>query len=196
LSFFEKYLDFGISEAIFEILAMKTAANNSDLLKIRISRLSDGTHEYHFTSNPGEIGLEDNFKNSVTVDVRLDKASRQMYLRSDIRTSGSFQCDRCLEVFDQELSTHFNMMYVYDELDTKQFPADEVHVLSPDTVSIDIAEDVRQMVELSVPLKLLCREDCKGLCPRCGTNWNHESCTCAEEKGDSRWTKLKDVINN
>ncbi len=175
---------------------MSASAHNGDVLKIRISRLSEGTHEYKFRSNPAELGLGENFKSDVEVDVRLDKAARQIYLRSDIRTSGRFECDRCLDEFGLSLSTKFNMMYVYDDLDTKRYPADEVQVLKPDTVEIDITDDVRQMIELSVPLKLLCAEECKGLCPRCGANWNHASCSCTGEEIDERWTKLKRAMKN
>ena len=175
---------------------MVPGMNNGDDMKIRISRLSEGLHEYHFSSDPSEIGLENNFKKAVEVDVTLDKASRQMYLKSDIRSSGLFQCDRCLAELEQFVSCHFNMFYVYDELDTGSHPADEVQVISPDTVYIDLTEDVRQMVTLAVPLKLLCKDDCKGLCPRCGTNWNHQSCSCNAEVDDSRWEGLRDAINN
>jgi uncharacterized protein len=174
---------------------MAHVLNNGDVMKIRISRLSNGLHEYHFSSDPSEIGLENNFKKTIEVDVTLDKTSRQMYLKSDIRSSGFFQCDRCLTEFEQPVSCHFNMFYMYNDLDAGGHPADEVQVISSDTVYIDLTEDVRQMVTLTVPLKLLCRDDCKGLCPRCGINWNHQSCRCNLEMDNSRWEGLKDAMN-
>ncbi len=175
---------------------MKRILHSGELLKIRISQLANGLHQYHFSSNSSEIGLESNFKKAVLVDVSLDKATRQIYLKSDVVTSGFFQCDRCLDEFEQNVSSHFNMFYVYDELDSGRFPADEVQVISLDTLYIDLTEDVRQVVMLAIPLKLLCKEDCKGLCPQCGTNWNHRQCTCNIGAGYPQGERLKDLFDH
>jgi uncharacterized protein len=63
-------------------------------------------------------------------------------------------------------------------------------------VAIDVAEEVRQVITISVPLKLLCKEECKGLCPRCGKNRNVELCDCRDDEVDSRWQGLAGLINN
>src|ERR1700683_5209006 len=56
-----------------------------------------------------------------------------------------------------------------------------------------LEDAVREQVLLAVPLKVICREDCKGLCPHCGTNLNLEQCSCSEPIEDPRWTALKDL---
>jgi uncharacterized protein len=57
-----------------------------------------------------------------------------------------------------------------------------------------LLEDVlREQVLLALPLKAICREDCKGLCPHCGRNLNQELCNCAEASEDPRWSALKDI---
>lgn len=163
-------------------------------IRIRISGLSNGLHEYHFSVTPSDIELDEHFPSSVEVDAHLDKASRQLYLKTAIRTTGSFECDRCLDPFEQQLSTRYTMFYIYDELESGKFPEDEVQIINPDTVCLELAEDVRQFVLLSVPLKLLCKEDCKGLCSNCGTNWNHGPCDCKREIIDSRWSGLQNLM--
>jgi DUF177 domain-containing protein len=173
-----------------------TIKKNDGELKIRISQLSNGLHEYHFNGNPTEIGLEGSFTKPVEVNAVLDKTPHQFYLKVDVKTSGLFQCDRCIEVFEQPLSNHYDMFYVFDELETGKYQPEEVQVISPDTTHIDLADDVRQMVMLSVPLKLLCKETCKGLCPRCGTNCNYHSCNCKVEGEELPFTHLKDLLNN
>ena len=165
-------------------------------VRIRISGLSNGVHEYHFSVEPATLGLDGNFHTPVEIDAQLDKTTRQMYLRTTIRTSGRFQCDRCLDEFDQNLSTGYAMFYVYDESDASKYPDDEVTVLNADQVYVDAGEDVRQMVLLAVPLKLLCREECKGLCPHCGSNWNTAVCDCARESLDPRWQGLQGLLDN
>ncbi|MBP1654290.1 MAG: hypothetical protein H6Q28_846, partial [Bacteroidetes bacterium] len=82
-------------------------------------------------------------------------------------------------------------VYVREAAETERFDPAEVQVLSPAMAVIDLAEDVRQTLMLSVPLKLLCAEDCRGLCPTCGANRNTAGCDCREDEPDSRWEQLK-----
>jgi uncharacterized protein len=167
-----------------------------ETFKIRISGLSNGLHDYHFSAVPSALMLEDNFTQPVEVDVVVDKTPRQVYLKSEIRASGSFTCDRCLENFERSVDTRCVMFYVFDEMERGKFPEDEVQVISPETVYVDISDDVRQMIVLSIPLKLLCKEECKGLCPHCGKNRNSEPCECRDEQVDPRWQGLAGLMNN
>ena len=59
--------------------------------------------------------------------------------------------------------------------------------------SLQLEDVLREQVLLAVPLKVVCRDDCKGLCPSCGVNRNAESCSCAPPLGDPRWSALKDI---
>jgi len=165
-------------------------------VRIRISQPSTGLHEYHLTSYPSDIGLESNFKKMVDIKVALDKTPRQIFLKAHIHSSGVFTCDRCVDEFEQHIENSYTMFYVYHDLDPGKYDAHEVQVISPDTAYIDLTEDIRQTIMLAVPLKLLCREECKGLCPRCGTNLNHEMCSCQVETENSHWQDLKDLLNN
>lgn len=173
------------------------AKKRSDGIKIRISGLSNGLYEYHFSVSPSEIGLESNFRQPVQVNVTLDKTARQIYLRADVATSASYVCDRCTEEFEQPLANKYNVFYHYASGDAGgDVPPEEVQVIQTDTVHLDLSKDVREFVMLSVPLKLLCREDCKGLCPRCGANWNAAGCACTQEVKDSRWQDLEKLLKN
>jgi uncharacterized protein len=169
---------------------------SADTLKIRVSGLSEGVHEYHFDADPVEIGLEDRFQHPVSVDAKLDKSNRQLYLTVSVTVTGGFQCDRCVEDFSRLVSSRYQVFYVYDEIDTGRFNADEVRIISIDETHIDLTDDVRETVLLSVPFKLLCKEDCQGLCPRCGINKNTATCTCRAEEADSPWTELRKLKND
>jgi len=169
-------------------------------MKIKISNIVDGIHGYRFSEYPLLVGLSesDNFSSKVDVEVTLEKSNRQIYLKATIRTTKQCTCDRCLGEFTLPLSNSYQMFYVYDTTTPAGYNEDEVKVISPDTSEIDITEDVRQMVLLAVPMKTLCREDCAGLCPVCGSNLNYERCECEENEGDTRWEeliKLKAVKN-
>jgi hypothetical protein len=66
----------------------------------------------------------------------------------------------------------------------------------PGQTVIDLSDDARQTVLLALPLKHLCREDCRGLCPQFGRNLNEGTCDCRETRLDGRWDKLKEFQNN
>jgi uncharacterized protein len=56
-----------------------------------------------------------------------------------------------------------------------------------------LEDALREQVLLAVPIKVVCRDECKGLCPACGRNQNIEPCSCAPPLGDPRWSALKDI---
>jgi uncharacterized protein len=168
---------------------------NMESLKIRISGLSSGIHEYDFSVDPSVIGLDGNFHSPVKIHAYLDKATRQIFFKVDIQTTGRFQCDRCLEEFQQSLTTAYSLVYRYDQEEAARDQGEEIQHLTPDTVYIDPTEDVRQMIMLSIPLKLLCREECKGLCPHCGKNLNIATCTCEQKMDDPRWDTLQSLLD-
>jgi uncharacterized protein len=165
-------------------------------LRIRISGLSNGLHDYKFSLDPSILGLDGNFHSPVEIQAHLDKTARQILLKAEIQTSGEFQCDRCLDEFQQPLTAAFNLVYLYDKAEAEKYEEDEVLFITSDTVYIDPSDDVRQMIMLSVPLKLLCREECKGLCPHCGGNLNNVKCACEDTTTDPRWDTLQGLIDH
>jgi uncharacterized protein len=165
-------------------------------LTINISRLSEGIHQYSFEAAPKDLSLDERFVKPVLVQAALEKTSRQMFLRCELRTTGLFTCDRCLTDFDQEVSAHFEIMYMTQEGNVRQENEEEVQFLNPDTNVLDLGEDVRQFLILSVRQKLLCREDCEGLCPKCGANRNKVRCDCTTNEIDPRWEVLRKMSSN
>jgi uncharacterized protein len=162
-------------------------------MKIQIAGLSEGIHEYHFEPSREDLGLESRFADTIKVDATLDKAGTQMVFKARIQTSSKVECDRCVAPFSIDLSPSYTMYYVWNEAEKGRFDPSEVQVVPTGLPIIDITEDVRQVVLLAVPLKLVCREDCKGLCPRCGKNLNDSACSCTDSEMDPRWERLRDV---
>jgi uncharacterized protein len=165
--------------------------------RINISNLSDGIHEYVFEVEPSKIGLDEQIKDVVRVQARLDKSMRQILLQSSIQAGGVFLCDRCLEDFRLQLDTAYSLVYIQGDRSTEDVKKEEeIRVLTADTNFIDLDNDVREFILLTVPQKLLCREECLGLCPACGVNKNNTRCTCNLEITDSRWDALKKLSHN
>ncbi|HLB00500.1 MAG TPA: DUF177 domain-containing protein [Bacteroidota bacterium] len=175
---------------------MKPDQGNGDKLKIRVSGLSAGSHEYSFTVSPPDILLGDNFHPPVSVDVRLEKTARQIVIRTKISATGEFPCDRCLNVFNQDIAAGYAMVYAFDEQDAAAYPPEEVRIVPHDVSVIDLAADVREMILLSVPLKLVCREECRGLCSSCGSDLNTTTCHCRRETTNLPWQGLEKLLKH
>lgn len=161
-------------------------------MKIPIAGMSNGEQELTFSAEAATIGLEEEFS-TVRVSAIVEKQNEEIRLDATIATEKRCVCDRCLAEFRLSLSPVYTMHYVFSEAEASRFDPAEVVTLAPGTPSLDIADDVRQMVLMAVPLKLLCKETCLGLCPSCGRNLNEGSCQCRPETADSRWDALRDL---
>ncbi len=147
-------------------------------MRIQIAGLSDGIHDYHFDTTAAELGLAGRFDGPVTVDAALDKRNSHIQLTARIGVVTHLECDRCVTPFSRSLAPTYTMFYVWNEPDATRFDPSEIQVIAPGHSVIGLDDDVRQTIQLSLPLKILCREDCKGLCPNCGSNLNEGPCGC------------------
>lgn len=165
-------------------------------MRIQVAGLSEGIHEYHFDTTATELGLSQEYSGAVSVDATLDKSGNEFLLRARIKAGSNVVCDRCVTPFTESLSPSYQMYYVWNEPDAARFDPTEVQVIRPGLSVIDLVEDVRQTILLAVPFKLLCRDDCKGLCPRCGKNLNEGACACPDLPIDSRWDALRSAATD
>ena len=160
--------------------------------EINATRVPEGTNPYAFASPARDLDLPESFPADVTVEVEVERRGRQFLVNGEVRTTGRCVCDRCLDTFDQDLSGTFNVLFVPEgtPLSSEQ-PDDEVRVIPSDSMVIQLDDDVRQCIELAVPVKLVCTEGCKGLCAQCGKNLNEGPCTCERDDTDPRWEPLR-----
>jgi uncharacterized protein len=166
------------------------------MMRIQVAGLSEGVHTYRFTSRASDLNLGPGFPGDVRVEATVEKIGTQIHLRATAETTGMFACDRCVTPFSLHLHPSYRMHYIQDQEESGRYDPAEVQVLSPGHPVIDIAEDVRETLLLAVPLKLLCREDCAGLCPHCAANLNEGPCTCTAEPADTRWDALRRLRGN
>jgi uncharacterized protein len=135
-----------------------------------------------------EVIEEHHGKHEVIKDIRL---------RGRLSAGLELQCARCLEPVNQQVEREFELLYRplgadagRDELSVTAAEA-EIGYYQGDGI---LLEDVlREQVLLALPLKVTCREDCKGLCPHCGKNLNEEQCSCNVPMEDPRWAALKEI---
>ncbi len=121
----------------------------------------------------------------------------------DIRLRGTYEgvfevpCARCLDPVDHPLQGQYDVLFRPLGVDADEHEhsigASETEIGYYQDGSLMLEDVLREQVLLSLPARTLCREDCKGICPRCGANRNNDSCACEEVPADPRWSALGDL---
>ncbi len=106
------------------------------------------------------------------------------------------ECVRCLEQYRTTLEGEidFSIHEVSDDrnVNLDELPENEL-IVPAGTTEVDITAPVCEALVLTLPLKPICKEECRGLCPICGLNRNKSQCECKVEETDSRWDGLRDL---
>jgi uncharacterized protein len=152
-------------------------------------------HQY----GPDELditGHEFRFRDAPRVVGRVDRAGSEIRLRGDVSTVVFEECDRCLKDVEIPVEAKVDLLYAADDPGSGKGSESEVHGRDLDVAlyendTIDIDQMVREQIELNLPPRVLCEEDCRGLCPQCGANLNIEECGCARPV-DPVWRALAD----
>lgn len=130
-------------------------------------------------------------KDPVMVKGRLFSKADVLYLELEISFAFYGLCDRCAEEIKKDFSITINKIIV-EELQNIDNDDDYIVV---DNQLLDMDELVNEEVSLSLPSKILCNEDCKGLCPKCGVNLNINKCDCKADV-DPRMAALLQLLDN
>lgn len=113
------------------------------------------------------------------------------------------ECVRCLEPFVLKVHERLDLLYMPRSANVgpKRVKDEELELSEKDLAvsfyrddRIDLAQMIREQVYLALPMKPLCKEDCRGLCPECGTNLNLSSCSCVRDTVDPRLATLKTLL--
>lgn len=131
--------------------------------------------------------------NHIFFSGEIFKVDESVLLNGTIKFTFTDDCSRCLTPFDNAVETKFEAVLVkqVDENDE----SDEIKLKITDGC-VDLEETIKQMIYLSMPMKSLCKKDCKGICPNCGVNLNDEKCKCEDNLTDPRFDKLKGLLKD
>ena len=167
-------------------------------MQLDLTRYRQPLERFDRTFSPEEAGNEgDPYRIVAPVHVAFDihKDKDKFRLEGTVRTGLELPCSRCLEPFRLPVDSSFDLRYL---------PASEASTEAEQEVGegdletsyyrdeeIDLDELMREQFYLALPMKPLCRDACKGLCPHCGTNLNASSCDCAPAWEDPRLAPLK-----
>ncbi len=122
--------------------------------------------------------------------VQAIRVQKGLLVRGVVESQLELACVRCLE--SVVLSITLDLEEIFRLSETSSEPDDSYAV--SDNGWLDLTPLLREQAWLTIPMKLLCRSDCEGLCPLCGADLSTEPCTCDRERIDPRLTLLKDLM--
>jgi len=155
--------------------------------------------------SPAQVQQADDLKllGDVGFSGRLLKKDDRFRLVGRIRATLELACSRCLEPFPMPVDLEVDLTYLPQAALEPPVPAadEEVELGAEDLTTafyrddmLDLAHMLREQFYLALPMRPLCREDCQGLCPQCGTNLNVDRCECTREWRDPRLAVLRTLI--
>ncbi len=151
-----------------------------------------GSHDILLIEKSGKLRLKEPFFGDVKLECRMEKNKSEILLVCELTASSRLVCDRCNEEFERELKNKFSVLYLYDSTRVTDEDTDVIYISSSED-KLELTDIVKDYAYLSIPMKKLCRDDCKGLCPRCGTNLNISDCNCENEITNPVWEKLLEL---
>jgi DUF177 domain-containing protein len=167
-------------------------------MQLDLARYRQPVSEFARTFKPEDVGDEvDVYRIVKPVDLAFEihKDKDKFRLVGTVVTELELPCSRCLEPFRLPVAAPFDLRYLPASTASSE-PEREVDDEDLETSfyendAIDLNELLREQFYLALPMKPLCQEDCRGLCPQCGTNLNTGTCDCAPVWEDPRLAPLK-----
>ena len=129
------------------------------------------------------------------VDVQLQATlagTGEVVVRGRVRGGLELECRRCLEPVESQFGGALTLVFQGDQSEADDEDAGS-YLLDPKGSELDLSEAVREEVLLAINPYAVCKPDCQGLCPMCGTNLNKGPCECTQDEVDPRWDALRNL---
>ncbi len=138
-------------------------------IRINVGTLKEGSQILEFITDAKEIGVDEALiKSKLNIFIDLNKVIHQIDMKISIEGVLNLTCDRSLELFENKLKSGFELVFVQKTSRESSFDDGYVRTFNPFMKSIDITEDIREYILLSVPMKHLPPENPDGSCSWCG----------------------------
>lgn len=175
------------------------------VMKVRTEHIKQAVREYAFVESATSFPIlqemesagECRFTGPVQVTVKACREMDHYRVEGALSVPIQLTCSRCLCCFDKAVASRFTIFF--REGVAAQEDEDELELAEQDLIStsfsgdeIDLMPEIAEQVALEIPVKPLCSEGCKGLCPTCGADLNNDSCSCLIEQKPSKFAVLKD----
>jgi len=153
------------------------------VLDFPIDGVKDDSSEFEFAADPSV--------HARVYEKARGRAGAESYIALDLKIEGEYTCScaRCTKELTKTLCIDTTYGITRDEDNDS-----EEYVIAPGGV-LDATEAARTLFYLSLPLRVLCKEDCQGLCPVCGIDLNVSACSCKAPERGNRLTDLKKLLD-
>lgn len=138
----------------------------------------------------------------VLVDGRIQRTGERYRFTGRVRAALELECGRCLDAFQLPLDVEVDLTYVPETIAAPSSTDEDVELSDDDLTTafyrdqvLDLGAMVREQFYLAMPMRPLCRPDCRGLCSKCGTNLNAETCACETTWVDPRLEALRGLVD-
>lgn len=168
---------------------------------IEVAKIQNSSKSFDLKFEPREIDLKSKFaivSGETLFKGKISNYDLRTIVDGEIKTEVELVCNRCLQTLPEKVEFSFKNAYILAEDYTKEEEYElekkelEISIFEGD--KIDLAEVAGEQIALDLPSQILCQENCKGICEKCGANLNLIDCKCEENDVDPRWsalTKLK-----
>ena len=134
------------------------------------------------------------FKTPMKVDIMVLATSEGIAVDGVVSGSAYIECHRCLEQFSIDMDILISEKIIKNNSSYYLIDDEEQQLSNIKNAKIDLGPIIEQAIYLSLPMKLLCKQDCLGLCAKCGCNLNVQKCACEKDDLDPRLSVLQQVF--
>ncbi len=166
-------------------------------MKIRLDQIGDEPYRWHTeeTVSPEALDRPELLAISpVTWSGEISRLDEGFLLRARLAYQQTLACQRCLRGVTEPVEEELELMIVRHErgadAEERELEEKDLGVLVVAGEELDLSPLLVEQIQLDVPMRLLCREECAGLCPTCGADLNEGACDCAPPAADPRWAGL------
>ena len=174
---------------------MSTAPSGTVVLNLEA--VDEGRNVLNFVVTAEKIGLADpyfQFPSAVEVDLVVNRSLHTMSVKASVRFALAGECCRCLGRAEENVKVNLDFLIQRMDATPEELEAlaedEDVVIVDPGLRELDLTGRIREVATLELPMRVYCRDDCRGLCPQCGQNLNDGDCQCVELKVDPRWESL------
>ncbi|MDQ2920343.1 MAG: DUF177 domain-containing protein [Acidobacteriota bacterium] len=171
-------------------------------MRIELATLEGAKGTFAHSYVEGELVLEEERLRLVqppTVSGEIRREDRRVHVKGRVLAQVQVECDRCLKLIELPVDSNFKLEYVtredYQAQQAVELTEVDLDLTVFDGEVIDIDALVTEEILLAVPDHILCKDDCKGICPGCGADRNSVDCGCQTAVVDPRWAGLKELVN-
>ena len=169
------------------------------MLALNLSKIRTAHEQFEQVYQPGSLERTADFQVVAPVALAFDihKDKQLFRLVGRVQSTLELPCSRCLEPFRLPVASPFDLRYLpVSEASSdaeREVDDEDLETSYYENDAIDLNELLREQFYLVLPMKPLCKEDCRGLCAQCGTNLNTGTCDCAPAWEDPRLAPLKEL---